>query len=68
MPVMDGIEATKILKSKMQEQKLPETTIVACTAQVSDEQKQLCFQAGMNDFLCKPLNHSSISKILNGCE
>lgn len=32
MPIMDGVESTKILKSKMKKQELPETTIIACTA------------------------------------
>eukprot|EP00828_Plagiopyla_frontata_P011299 TRINITY_DN16230_c0_g1_i1.p2 TRINITY_DN16230_c0_g1~~TRINITY_DN16230_c0_g1_i1.p2 ORF type:complete len:112 (-),score=17.34 TRINITY_DN16230_c0_g1_i1:175-510(-) len=68
MPIMDGIEATKILRAKMKDQELPNTIIIACTAQVSDEQKKLCFEAGMNDFLCKPLNHNSINRILLGCE
>ena len=32
MPIMDGIEATKIMKSKMAKGELPNTIIIACTA------------------------------------
>lgn len=50
MPVMDGIEATKILRAKGFT--MP---IIAMTAHATQENRDDCFAAGMNDFLSKPL-------------
>lgn len=52
MPVMDGIEATTIIRR----QQLAETTpIIALTAHVQEHEKQRCLAAGMQDFLTKPI-------------
>ena len=50
MPVMGGIEATKILK-----QKFPELPIIAQTAYTFPEEKEIAMQAGCDDFLPKPI-------------
>jgi len=52
MPVMDGLEATRQLR------KLPNGTnipIIAMTANAFTEDKQHCFDAGMDDFVSKPV-------------
>jgi len=53
MPNLDGVEATKIIRNH--EKKGRHIPIVALTANVLDEDKQLCFAAGMDDFLTKPV-------------
>ena len=53
MPEVDGILATIRIRQQWPELKIP---IVALTANVSDEDKQACDDAGMNDFLTKPIN------------
>ena len=52
MPIMDGLEATRQLR------KLPNGTnipIIAMTANAFTEDKQHCFDAGMDDFVSKPV-------------
>lgn len=53
MPVMDGISATRIIRQQTQYDALP---IVAMTANVLNDDKQRCFDAGMNDYVAKPID------------
>lgn len=51
MPIMDGLEATKLIKKAH-----PELPIIALTANAFDSDRQLAFDAGCNDFLSKPVS------------
>lgn len=51
MPIMDGLEATKLIKEAH-----PELPIIALTANAFDSDRQLAFDAGCNDFLSKPVS------------
>lgn len=53
MPVLDGIEATKLIRKIEGYQQVP---IVAMTANVLEEDQQRCFDAGMNHYIAKPIN------------
>ena len=53
MPVMDGIAATLAIRRDPARRALP---IVAMTANVLPADRQRCFDAGMNDFLAKPID------------
>ena len=59
MPVMDGYEATRKIRSsgRKDAQTIP---IFATTACVSEEAKTECVQAGMNEFLEKPLDMNKV--------
>jgi len=57
MPVMDGLEATRKIRSGNGVNK--NTRIVAIAADALDEDIERCFAAGMNDFVTKPINFSS---------
>jgi CheY-like chemotaxis protein len=61
MPEMDGIEATRLLRSKSEYKDLP---VVALTAATSTEERDDCREAGMNDFLSKPYTLDALSKVL----
>ena len=52
MPVMDGIEATKAIRKL---EGITQPYIVALTANASESNKQNCLEAGMDDFLTKPI-------------
>ncbi|WP_440906405.1 ATP-binding protein (plasmid) [Catenovulum sp. SX2] len=53
MPEVDGILATIRIRQQWPELNIP---IIALTANVSEEDRQACDNAGMNDFLTKPIN------------
>ena len=61
MPVMGGIEATKIIREDL---KL-DTPIIALTANAIKGDEIKCLEAGMNDYVSKPFEHSDLfNKIL----
>ena len=51
MPVLDGMEATRLIKEKH-----PELPIIALTANAFDSDRQLAYEAGCNEFLPKPIS------------
>ena len=55
MPVMGGLEAARLIRDMEREIRRPPVPIFAMTANAQDEDRQACLEAGMNDFLTKPL-------------
>lgn len=55
MPVLDGLNTVKQLRSWEQQQQLPPLPVIALTAHALPHYEQLCRAAGMNDFLTKPI-------------
>jgi len=53
MPIMDGLEATRIIRANRAFAALP---IIAMTASAMTSDLELCAQAGMNDQVTKPIN------------
>ena len=62
MPVMDGIQATKILRRKFDKATLP---IYAMTANVTEEEVSHYMEIGMNAHLAKPYDKAKIGDIIN---
>ncbi len=61
MPGKDGLDATRDIRSKQGDHPV----IIALTASVMDEDKEACIQAGMNDFMSKPIDLNQIVGALN---
>jgi len=63
MPVMDGFEATRLIRKQEQEtdQHIP---IVAMTANAMNGDREQCFNAGMDAYLTKPVNVKALSETL----
>jgi len=61
MPVMDGIDATRSIREIPGYETIP---IVALTANAFQEDRQRCLDAGMNDFLSKPLEMDQLKGAL----
>ena len=63
MPVMDGIEATRsIRREQAGKVRVP---IIALTASAQEDNRQKCFEAGMDDFIAKPVVIADLRRILN---
>jgi CheY-like chemotaxis protein len=56
MPEMDGIEATKQIRSGKSGAVNPDIPIIALTAHAMIGDKEACLKAGMNDYVSKPIN------------
>ncbi len=58
MPELDGIETTKQIR--MMENGSGRTPIFAVTSNMFREQKEKCFDAGMDDFIMKPIHAKAL--------
>jgi two-component system, sensor histidine kinase and response regulator len=61
MPVMDGVAATRILRSDKRYQELP---IIAMTANALASDRELCLEVGMNDHIAKPIDPHQLFGVL----
>jgi signal transduction histidine kinase/CheY-like chemotaxis protein len=63
MPEMDGLEATKNILNEFDENKRP--IIFAMTANVMHGDKEMCIEAGMDDYISKPILIDNLTELLN---
>jgi len=62
MPEIDGLQATRMIREReFGGESMP---IVALTAGVMPEERERCFEVGMNDFLSKPVSMQALRQVL----
>ncbi len=60
MPEMDGLEATRFIRQNLESQPI----IIALTANTLEGDQEACLNAGMNDFLSKPVRLEDLTNKL----
>ena len=66
MPVMDGHEATRRIRS-LEDKELAKVPVVAMTANAFDEDRKAAKECGMNGFISKPINMQEVVQALRMC-
>jgi two-component system sensor histidine kinase/response regulator len=64
MPIMDGYAATQYIRSNKIIEKHANIPIIAVTANVMTGDREKCLNAGMNDYLEKPISAESLKKMI----
>ncbi|WP_108126604.1 hybrid sensor histidine kinase/response regulator [Saccharospirillum mangrovi] len=64
MPEMDGYRATQLIRAYERQHQQPRLPIIALTAHALEEVRQRCLDAGMDDFLTKPVSTRQLEKTL----
>ncbi len=63
MPLLNGVETTKKIHRIWQSDQIP--PVIAMTANDDDESRTQCFEAGMDDYLTKPVNLKRLKSLLD---
>lgn len=66
MPEMDGIEATFRIRED-ERRTGTHTAIIAMTANTLESDRDVCFEAGMDDFITKPFKTDQLSEVIARC-
>ncbi len=64
MPEMDGYEATGIIRDEESSVRDHEIYIIAMTANAMKGDREKCLEAGMNDYVSKPINRQEFTKVI----
>ena len=60
LPDIDGVQATKLILNKK-----PDISVIAQTANVSDDERQRCLNNGFAGYINKPIDKTELFKVIN---
>jgi len=63
MPEMDGLEATRIIRQRLSPANQPK--IIAVTAHALDYSREMCLDAGMDEYIAKPVQKEELAEMLS---
>ncbi len=64
MPVMDGVEATSLIRNKSSKVRNHNVPIVAMTAHALKGDREKCIEAGMDDYISKPIDFNKLKNVI----
>lgn len=64
MPLLDGYQATRLLRAKEREQGLKRIPVVALTAHAGEGEREKCLSCGMDEYLAKPISRQALEQML----
>lgn len=65
MPVLDGFSATRAIRDRQTTDPRPRTPIIGLTANASEQDRELCLQAGMDAWVAKPIDWSALFRLMH---
>ena len=65
MPEMDGYEATKIIRDPQSGVRCHDVPVIAITPPTSKGDRKRCIEAGMDDYIAKPIQPKRLLEIVN---
>lgn len=65
MPVMDGFEATSVIRDKEKKLGVERVPIIAMTAHALSGYREQCIAAGMDDYVTKPISPAELESVLD---
>ncbi len=67
MPEMDGLEATRVIRDPKSAVHRHDIPIVAMTANAMKGDRERCLEAGMDDYVAKPIRSNELQDMINKC-
>jgi CheY-like chemotaxis protein len=64
MPVMDGLEATREIRNPQSAIRNRQVPVIAMTARAMQGDRERCLEAGMNDYVPKPVSLRALTEVL----
>jgi CheY-like chemotaxis protein len=65
MPEMDGLEATRVIRSQYSSVRTHDLPIIAMTAHAMKGDRDRCLEAGMNDYISKPIDPQKLVETID---